>query len=127
MLQVFLFNINETLGHTTSLSESLNVELYNDILKMFNQAWEETLPALGNDLDEHVLENLFERQVKKSTLMKHAMTLHQRHIVLKKEPRSYQRLRLWSMTSSSSNSRTRRFLKRTIKRQSSISILFEWS
>ena len=40
-------------------------KLYNDNLKMFNQAWEETLPAFGNFLDELVLENLCERQVEK--------------------------------------------------------------
>ena len=39
--------------------------LYNDNLKMFNQAWEETLLVLGGDLDEHVLENLCEWQVEK--------------------------------------------------------------
>ena len=44
-------------------------------------------------MDEHVLGNLFERQVKKSTLMKHAMTLYQQDIILKKEPRSHKRLR----------------------------------
>ena len=42
-----------------NLSDFLSVELYNDHLKLFNQAWEETWPGLGNDLDEHVLENLF--------------------------------------------------------------------
>ena len=41
---------------------------------MFNQAWEETLLALGNDSDEHVLETLFERQVRKFTLVKNALT-----------------------------------------------------
>ena len=30
---------------------------------MFSQAWEDTLYAFGNDLDESVLENLYERQV----------------------------------------------------------------
>ena len=52
----------------------LDVELSNDNLKICNQAWEETLLAFGNDLDEHVLENLYERQGKKSTLMEHTMT-----------------------------------------------------
>ena len=33
---------------------------------MFNQGWEETCSAFGNDLDDHVLEIfLYERQVKK--------------------------------------------------------------
>ena len=76
-----------------NLSDMLDVELYNDSLKMFNQAWEETLVALGDDLGEGVLENLCERQVWKSAFMKHVMTLHQQDIVLKKEPRSYAKLR----------------------------------
>ena len=59
------------------LNDFLDAELCKDNLKMSNQAWEETLLALGNDLDEHVLENLYERQVKKSTLMKHAMEFFQ--------------------------------------------------
>ena len=46
-----------------NLSDMANVELYNDNLKMFNQAWEETFSALGKSLDEHVLKNLFERPV----------------------------------------------------------------
>ena len=71
-----------------NLNDLLKDVLYN--LKMFNQAWEETLSAPGDVLDEHVLENLYQRQVKKSTLMKHAITLYQQDIVLKKEPRSYQ-------------------------------------
>ena len=37
-----------------NLSELLTVELYNDSVKRFNQAWEETLLALGDDLDEYV-------------------------------------------------------------------------
>ena len=59
------------------LNDFLDAELCKDNLKMSNQAWEETLLALGNDLDEHVLENLYERQVKKSTRMKHAMEFFQ--------------------------------------------------
>ena len=43
-----------------TLSDLQNVELYNDKLKMFNQAWKETL-APGSGLDEHVQENLYER------------------------------------------------------------------
>ena len=85
MRQVLLFcNINKTPGHTMNLIDLLDVELYNDNLKMFSQAWEETFLALGSDSDEHVLENLCERQVKQSTLMKHAMTLCQQDTVSKK-------------------------------------------
>ena len=46
-----------------NLADLLNVELYNDNLKMFNQTWDETL-----------VENLYERQVRTSALMKHALT-----------------------------------------------------
>ena len=66
------------------LSDLLSVELYNHNLKTFNQAWEEASSALGNDFDEHVLENVYERQVGKSTLMKNALTLYESDIVPKK-------------------------------------------
>ena len=60
MFQVFLFfNIDESQGHTMNLSDLLCVELYNDNLKMFDEAWEETLQALGNHMEENVLENFF--------------------------------------------------------------------
>ena len=39
------------MGHMMNLNDLLNVELYNDNLKMFNLASEETLLAPGNDLD----------------------------------------------------------------------------
>ena len=64
-----------------NLSDLPSVQLHNNNLKMFNQACEETLSALGNDLDEHVLENLYELQVKTSTLMKNALTLYQSDFV----------------------------------------------
>ena len=64
-----IFSINKTQGHC-NLNELLSVALYNDNLKMFNQAWEETSLALGNNLDAGVLENLYEKQMRKSTPMK---------------------------------------------------------
>ena len=79
-------------GHSMNLNDLLSVDLRKDNLKMFNQASEETLSAFGNDSDDGVLENLCERQVGKSTLMKNALTLNQSDIVLQKEPRSYQKL-----------------------------------
>ena len=85
--------MNKTQDHTISLSDLVNVKLYTDNLKMFDQAWEETLLSSGNDLDDIVLENLYERQVGKTALIKNALTLYQRDGVLKKELRSYQRLR----------------------------------
>ena len=62
-------------GHTMNLNDLFNVELYSGNLKMFNQAREETLLALGSDSDEGVLENVYDGQVRKSTLMKHAFSL----------------------------------------------------
>ena len=57
---VFLFfSINKTQADTMNLSDLLNVELYNDNLKMFNEPWEETLLSVGNELDDGVLENLY--------------------------------------------------------------------
>ena len=44
-----------------NLNDMLDVVSYNDNVEMFNPAWEETSVALGNDLDEGVLENLYER------------------------------------------------------------------
>ena len=87
------FNINTIQVHTMNLSDLLNVELCNDNLKMFNQVSEETFLALGNDLDEHVLDNLHERQVRTSTLMKNAVTSYQQDMVLKKGAERHQTLR----------------------------------
>ena len=62
MHQIFsFFNIQKTLEHTMNLNDLLSVELCNDKLKVFDHALEETLLALGNDLDEHVQDNLYER------------------------------------------------------------------
>ena len=83
---VLTLNLNETQEHIVNWNALLDVELYNDNFKMFNQAWEETLSAPG-DLDEGVLEKLYERQVRKSTPMKNALTLVQSDTVPKREPR----------------------------------------
>ena len=48
-----------------NLSYLLNVERPATISRCSIQAFEETLLALGDDLDEHVLDNLYEQQVKK--------------------------------------------------------------
>ena len=73
-------HINKTQEHTMNLSDLLIVELYIDNPKIFNQAWEETVLALGDHPDEGVLENFCERQVRTSTLMKNALTLYQQDI-----------------------------------------------
>ena len=47
MYQIFwFFNISKTEGDIVNLDDMVNVELYNDNLKIFNQACEETLLAL---------------------------------------------------------------------------------
>ena len=58
---------------------------------MYNVARDKTLKAPNNDLDEGVLGNVYERQVRQSTLMKNDFTLYQSDMVLKKEPKSYQK------------------------------------
>ena len=81
-----LLHINKT-----QLNDWLNVELYNDNLKMFNQSLEGKLLALGNDMDEHVLENMHERQMKKINTHETSDDLMSaRHRSEKREPRSCQ-------------------------------------
>ena len=44
--QIFsFFRINKTHGHTMNLNNLLNVEVYNDNLKAFNQTWERNLTS----------------------------------------------------------------------------------
>ena len=45
------FKINNTQGRPTKLTELLNIELYHDNVRMFNQTWDETLIAIGKELD----------------------------------------------------------------------------
>ena len=55
-LQFFsLFDINETQGRAVGLTALLNIELYNDNLKQFNQAWKEMLLSLDRRVDEEML------------------------------------------------------------------------
>ena len=94
MFHIFsFFNINETQVHTMNSSELLLVELYNDNVKIFNHASEETMLALVVDLDEHVLENLYERQANKFTLMKSAMTLFHQDVLVQKNQQATTDLR----------------------------------
>ena len=81
----FFFTLSIRLKGTRS--DALDLDLYGDILKMLNLAGRKTWPALGHDLDAHVLENVYERQVKKWPLMKHAMTLYQQNIAGKGDER----------------------------------------
>ena len=82
-------NINMTLGHTMNLNDLLEVELYNDNLKMFSQAWEETSSALGNDLDVTCSRELVWTTSEKV----YTHDACQQDIVAKQEPKNYQILR----------------------------------
>ena len=67
-----LFHMNKNQWRTINLSVLLNVEFHTDNLRVFHQAWVETALAVGDDLDESATQNLYETQLKKSTLMKNA-------------------------------------------------------
>ena len=76
--------------------------------------------VLGSDLDECVLKNLYERQVRRYTLFKSALTLYQPDIVLKKKPRIY-------MVSDMLEHQQQNMLfstQESLKRQSSTSVPF---
>ena len=74
LLQFFsLFDINKTPGRAVGLTDLLNIELYNDNLKQFNHAWEEMLLTLDRGVDEEMLPNLYEGQVKRSSIVKHGL------------------------------------------------------
>ena len=83
-------------------------ELYNDNLKMFNQAWEETLAALGNDLDEGVLEQWESPHSWRTLHRCTSLTLF-----WKRSREATGNPGPWWMTSSSSNSRTCWLLKKS--------------
>ena len=95
MFQIFsFFSINKTQGRTMNLNVLLNVEVRNHNLKIFNQAWEEVLLALDNELDEGVLESLYEGQLRKVfTLKERFIAKTVRHCPEKKEPKNYWKLR----------------------------------
>ena len=115
------FNINETEGHTMILSDLLAVELYNDSLKMFNQAWDETLPAFWQWFGQTCPGDLYERRLKKVYTDEAYDDTYQQDVVLKISREDAKDWGPWSMTSSSSNSRTCWFVKkRAIKRRQHI-------
>ena len=63
-------------GRAIGLTDLLNIELYNDSFKEFTQAWEEMwLLSLDKGIDEEMLENLYEKQLRKSSLMKNGSSL----------------------------------------------------
>ena len=70
MLQFFsLFDINKTQGRAVGLTDLLNIELYNDNLKQFNQAWEEMLLSLDKGVDGEMFEHLCKGQIRTSSIM----------------------------------------------------------
>ena len=77
MFLTFSFiNIKKTPRHTTNLSELLSVEVVQRQPQHVQSSLGRHKLVLGHDLDEHVLENLHERQVIKSTLMNDTLTLN---------------------------------------------------
>ena len=75
MLQFFsLFDINKTQGREVGLTDLLNIELYNDNLKQFNQAWEEMLLSLDRGVDEEMLPNVYEGQIRRSSIMENGLS-----------------------------------------------------
>ena len=82
MHQIFsIFNTNDS-GTNLEMNDLLDGELCKFYLKMFDQGWEDTSSHLGYDLDEHVVENMYERQERKSTLMRNALTQFQQDIAM---------------------------------------------
>ena len=57
------FKINDVQGRTTSINELLNIELFNDNLIQFDQAWEETVMAPEQEPEEDLWEGLQHRQL----------------------------------------------------------------
>ena len=47
------------------LTNLLNIEMYNDKLKQFNQDWEEMLLSLNKGVDEEMIDNVYGRQLEK--------------------------------------------------------------
>ena len=63
------------------MNDLLTVELRDDNLNMFDQAWEETLMAVENAPERDLLKSLYHRQLGKSTLVKSASALYYSHPV----------------------------------------------
>ena len=83
--QIFSFiNIKKTPRHTTNLSDLLSVEVVQRQSQHVQSSLGRHKSVLGNDLDEHILENLHERQVIKSTLVNNVLTLNHQNAMLKR-------------------------------------------
>ena len=70
-------------GHTTNLSDLLSVDVVQRQSQHVQSSLGRHILVLCNNLDEHVLENLYERQVIKSTLVNKAFTLNHQSVILK--------------------------------------------
>ena len=93
MFQFFSpFGINETQVRAMGLTDLLNIELYNDNLKQFNQAWEELLLSLDKGVDGEMLEYLCKGQIRRSSVMENGLSLYHSDILLKRELKSYRTL-----------------------------------
>ena len=83
--QIFSFiNIKKTPRHTTNLSDLLSVEVVQRQPQHVQSSLGRHTLDLGNDLDEHVLQNLYERQVIKSELVNNALTFNHQNVILKR-------------------------------------------
>ena len=59
-------------GRAIGMNDLLNIELRNDSLKMFDQAWDETLMAMDIETNMAFVEGLYYRRLEKSTLMRNS-------------------------------------------------------
>ena len=75
------------------INELPHIELFNDNLKIFDDAWERILMALDKAPEEDCLEGLYHRQLEKSTVMQRALTLCFSDRTHREEPKSYSKLR----------------------------------
>ena len=85
-LLICLRKKNKTPSHTTNFSDLLSVEVVQRQPQHVQSSLGRIVSVLGN-FDEHVLENLYERQVIKSALMNNALTLNHQNIILKRAKR----------------------------------------
>ena len=112
LFQIFTFLISIRVRSTRRIWVICSVvELYHDNTKMPNQVWEETLLALDSDLDEHVLESLYEEKWRSPHSWR--MGCHQKDIIIKKNLEVTQDRGPWLRTLVGSSSRTCLSLKKS--------------
>ena len=69
------FKMDDVQRRVIGVNDLLNIELVNDKLKQFDDAWEETLMALEEEPEEDLLEGFYSRQLEKSIVMQNALEL----------------------------------------------------